>query len=48
MKEVEPLYEMLNSKDHIMFSNIHDKSMHQEMIPGPSCSYESPNPIEES
>jgi len=46
--EVEPLYEMLNSEDQVMLSNILDNSMDQEMIPGPSGSYESQNPIEES
>ncbi|KAH0652494.1 hypothetical protein KY289_030172 [Solanum tuberosum] len=46
--EVEPLYKMLNSEDQIMLSNILDNSMDQEMILGPSGSYESQNPIEES
>ncbi|KAH0671590.1 hypothetical protein KY289_026083 [Solanum tuberosum] len=46
--EVEPLYEMLNSENQIMLSNILDNSMDQEMIPGPSGSYESQNPIEDS
>ncbi|KAH0776342.1 hypothetical protein KY290_007753 [Solanum tuberosum] len=46
--EVEHLYAMLNSEDQIMLSNILDNSMDQEMIPGPSGSYESQNPIEES
>ena len=39
---------MLSSKDQIMFSNILDNSMDQEMIPGPNGSYESQNPIEVS
>ena len=38
---------MLNSEDQIILSNILDNSMNQEMIPGPSGSYESQNPIEE-
>ncbi|KAK4737179.1 hypothetical protein R3W88_000876 [Solanum pinnatisectum] len=46
--EVEPLYEILNSEDQAMLSDILDNSMDQEMIPGPSGSYESQNPIEES
>ncbi|KAH0707780.1 hypothetical protein KY290_011743 [Solanum tuberosum] len=46
--EGEPLYEILNSEDHIISSDILDNSMDQEMIFGPSGSYESQNPIEES
>jgi len=46
--EVEPLYEMLTSEDQIMLSNILGNSMDQEMILGPSGSYESQNPIEKS
>ena len=39
--EVEPLCQMLNSKDHIMDSNALDNSMDQEIILGQSGSYES-------
>ncbi|KAH0679228.1 hypothetical protein KY284_020313 [Solanum tuberosum] len=46
--EVEPLYEILNSEDQAMLSDILDNSKDQEMIPSPSMSYESRNPIEES
>ena len=46
--EVEPLYKILNSEHHVILSNILDNSMDQNMIPDPSGSYESQNPIEES
>lgn len=46
--EVEPLYEMLNTEDQEMLSNILDNSTDQEMISGPSGNYESQNPREES
>ncbi|KAF3638907.1 hypothetical protein FXO37_24173 [Capsicum annuum] len=47
IKENEPLYEMLNSDDQIMSQDMLDNFIGQEMIPGPSGSCESQNPIEE-
>ncbi|KAH0658182.1 hypothetical protein KY289_026930 [Solanum tuberosum] len=44
--EVDPLYEILNLEDHVMLSDIFDNLKDQEMIPDPSGSYESQNPIE--
>ncbi|PHT58691.1 hypothetical protein CQW23_01054 [Capsicum baccatum] len=48
IKENEPHYEMLNSDDQIMSSDMLDYSIEQEMTVVPSGSCESQNPIEES
>ncbi|KAH0720233.1 hypothetical protein KY284_005263 [Solanum tuberosum] len=40
--------ELEDGKNQIMLSNIVDNSMDQDMIPSPSGSYESQNPIKES
>ena len=48
IKESEPLYEMLNSDDQPIPTEIVDDQMNQELIPDPSGSNESQIILEES